>query len=99
MSPLEQVQRRLQSKWQLCQWGVRECLESTSSLDYVLAWLRSQGDPLTHEWEEILQGQRPELRETLLSSERFPGTGRWRQRVSSSPFPLLRRHLADQQPA
>ena len=99
MSALDLVQRRLQAKWLVCQWGVRECLDTEASRDYALAWLHRQGDPLSHEWAELLLGHRPELQRALLTTTTFPGTGRWRQLVTSSPFPLLKRHLAEQHTA
>ncbi|MEZ6188615.1 MAG: hypothetical protein R3F62_26880 [Planctomycetota bacterium] len=86
------MNQRLQRNWRLCQSGVRLCREDSNHREKVLMWLERQGDPLSKRWIDILMGDRPDLLEFLLDTAEFPGTGEWRQLITSSPFRFDRFH-------
>ena len=88
---IQHLREKLQRQWESCQRGVRCCENHDQDRDRLLDWLgRHDRNPHHTLWREILRGNRSDLRELLLGSERIPeGDSFWRQMVSSSPFGLL----------
>lgn len=91
MTVREEMNRRLQDSWTMCQLGVQYCREDSESRQLVLDWLSRQNDPWSRIWVNVILGDDPGRLDTLLSLRDYPGDiGDWRPLITSSPFALLR---------
>ena len=87
---LRQLQDKLQRQWETCRQGVTHCQSNDSDRTLLLNWLERHPTRCHSLWIGILEGEQPDLEETLLETPRIPqGDSFWRRMVTSSPFGLL----------